>query len=109
MVGARVSVPSLGPFPKSALPEPGRGGGVTSTTLGGFGDGAVDEVAVLLVAFGVFLLIVDGPAAGVDPRVYCAGTEAWDHSLIPGAGTIVFIIMGDDVGLFAVGDGGPEL
>ncbi len=82
MVGARDSVPSLVPFPKTPLisPEPGRGGGVMSIGFGGLGDGAADEVAVLVVAFGVdFLVTAEVACAGVLPRVKCAGTGALTH------------------------------
>ena len=122
MVGARDSVPSLGPM---ISPEPGRGGGVTSIGFGGFGDGAADEAAVLVVALGVAFLATGagagagaGTGEGVLPRVKCAGTGALGQDScclsaftppVGWFGTIVFIIIGDGVGLFAVGDAGTEL
>lgn len=128
MVGARDSVPSLGPLPNiRPLPEPGRGGGVTSIGFGGFGDGAADEDAV--VAFGVvFLVGADCPCVGKGAcaalltvavllfNVKCAGTGAFGHDSdcfssfgATGAWTVVVgFIIGEDVGRLDVGDGGTE-
>ncbi len=128
MVGARDSVPSLGPnmpFCRRPLPEPGRGGGVISIGLGGFGEGAAEE-AVLIAVFGVvfLVLLVDSAGPGAGPgaaiglllNVKWAGTGALAQdsgcfsSFDPFwavAVPIVFII-GDGPGRLDVGDGGTE-
>lgn len=112
MVGARDSVPSVGPL-KSALPWPGRGGGVTSTGLGGFGEGAAEEAllaaamevicAGLAVNAGGAALGFDGTGAGGSS--FLTRTADW----IAECGCAVeAFITGDGTMRFEVGDGGTE-
>lgn len=121
IVGARDSVPTLGP--NSPLADPGRGGGVTSIGFGGFGDGAADD-AVLMAVFGVDFLVetVASTGAGVGVttglllNVKCAGTEALapdsdclsTTGAVWGGGEIIVFVIGDGAGRFDVGDGGTE-
>lgn len=80
-VGARNSVPSLEP-PSCIRPEPGRGGGAgkSSLSLGfdGFGDAAVEDVAVLAGAAGFFVKPPLGVENGMvsDFRCVCATAGA---------------------------------
>jgi hypothetical protein len=113
MVGARDSVPSVGPL-KSALPWPGRGGGVTSTGLGGFGEGAAEE-ALLAAAMEVICagLAVNAGGAGA---LGFDGTGAGGSSFrtrtadwIAECGCAVEgFITGEGTMRFEVGDGGTE-
>jgi hypothetical protein len=118
MVGARDSVPSLGP---RSDPEPGRGGGVASTVFEGFGDGAVDDVVVLVARLDVCFLSAADAMDATHPAlvlvVGCAGAELFSHpsacrsgwGALCGAGTIVLINIGDEAVLLGVGDGGTEV
>jgi hypothetical protein len=106
-VGARNSVPSFGP-PSCMRPEPGSGGGVgyvslASLSLGGLGEAAADDVAVL-----------PAPMAFLE--------TVWRPGWLPGATASFFGAVGARAGaegaagacsrtganLFAVGEAGTE-
>lgn len=106
-VGARNSVPSLGAPPPSCMrPDPGRGGGVghssfASLALGGFGDAAADDVAVLPFAIVFLGTVEETGGAGVTisgVAVAVVDNFGLDDSMIT-----------EGASLFTCGEGGTEV
>ena len=122
IVGARDSVPSFGALNRP-LPCPGSGGGVASTIgLDGFGVGAVEEAALLVIEV-IWAGLGMNAGGGAGARVYgfAAAASSWRARVadctadgegpveVPVEGPVEGFMVGEGTILFDVGDGGTEV